>query len=90
MVENAPSLAVEILSPSTSARDQGIKQELYARFGVPEYWLIDPDAHTITVFSDPQDDRYQSETTFSDTAVSATIAGVSVDLAMLFAPVPGL
>ncbi|MBW3631438.1 MAG: Uma2 family endonuclease [Chloroflexi bacterium] len=89
-VEGAPSLAVEILSPSTSARDQGVKRELYARHGVPEYWLDDPEAQTITIFSNPQGDQYQRETVTSATAVSATIPELSVDLKALFAPVPGI
>lgn len=37
-----PDLAVEILSPSTRRRDVLIKSPLYARFGVAEYWLVDP------------------------------------------------
>lgn len=89
-LEGAPSLTIEILSPSTSDRDRGVKRELYARNGVPEFWLVDLDARTITVFSDPQDDRYQAEIVSSTTAISATIRGLSVDLAALFAPVPGI
>jgi Uma2 family endonuclease len=89
-VEGAPSLAVEIISPSTSAYDRVRKRDLYARYGVPEYWLVDPEAETITVFSDPQGGRYRAEQTVSDVAVSATIPGLSADLKALFAPVPGL
>ncbi len=88
-VEGAPSLAVEIVSPSTSTYDRVTKRNLYAQHGVPEYWLVDQDARTVTIFSDPRDDRYQNETVASDVAVSATIPGVSVDLEALFAPVPG-
>ena len=36
-IEGAPTLVVEVLSPSTSARDRGVKQALYARYGVPHY-----------------------------------------------------
>lgn len=90
MVENAPSLAVEIISPSSSAYDRVTKRDVYARFGVPEYWLIDPEAETVTIFSDPRDGRYHTETVSSDVAVSATIPGLSADLKALFAPVPGL
>jgi Uma2 family endonuclease len=89
-VEGAPSLVVEVLSPSTSARDLGIKKDAYAQHGVPEYWIVDGDARAITVCSDPVDGRYRSESTFSDIAVSATIPQVSVDLGDLFAPVPGI
>lgn len=88
-VEGAPSLVIEIVSPSTTNYDRVTKRGVYARYGVPEYWLVDFYAWTVTVFSDPRDCRYQRETDFGDTAVSATISGLSVDLADLFAMVPG-
>jgi Uma2 family endonuclease len=89
-IEGAPSLLVEVLSPSTSARDRGIKKNAYAKHGVPEYWIVDGSARTIEVCSDPVGGRYRSEATFSDTAVSATIPVLSVDLGDLFAPIPGI
>jgi Uma2 family endonuclease len=89
-LESAPSLAIEIISPSSATRDRVTKRNLYARYGVPEYWLVDPDAKTVTIFSDPQDGRYQAEQAVSDVAISATIPGLSADLKALFAPVPGL
>lgn len=39
----APLLAVEICSPSTALIDRTVKRAAYARFGVPSYWLVDPD-----------------------------------------------
>ena len=33
---------VEVLSPSTAARDRGVKLALYARYRVPFYWIVDP------------------------------------------------
>ena len=42
-----PDLAVEVLSPSTASTDRGKKQRLLARFGVREYWLVDPVENTI-------------------------------------------
>jgi len=90
MVENAPSLAVEIISPSSGAYDRVTKRNVYARYGVPEYWLVDPEKKTVTIHCDSRDGRYQTEETASDVAVSATIPGLSADLKALFAPVPGL
>jgi Uma2 family endonuclease len=90
MVDSAPSLTVEIISPSTSAYDRVTKRNVYAQFDVPEYWLVDPDAETVAIFSDPRDGRYRAEETTSDVAISATIPGLSADLKALFAPVPGL
>ena len=89
-VEGAPSLAVEIISPSTSAQDRVRKRNLYARYDVPEYWLVDPDEESVTTFSNPQNGRYGVEQVTSDIAVSATIPGLSADLKAVFATVPGL
>jgi len=41
-VEGAPDLVVEVLSPSTEARDRGLKLHRYAASGVPHYWIMDP------------------------------------------------
>lgn len=46
----APDLVIEILSPSTTRRDREAKFRLYERFGVREYWLVDPEAQLIEVY----------------------------------------
>ncbi len=48
-VRGAPDLVVEILSSATAERDRTIKLDLYAQHGVKEYWMVDPEARTITV-----------------------------------------
>ncbi len=47
-VEGPPDLVIEILSPSTQDQDRGPKQQLYARYGIRHYWLLDPKAKTLT------------------------------------------
>ena len=42
-----PALVVEILSPSTSLRDRSLKLDLYARVGVAEYWIADPEEREV-------------------------------------------
>lgn len=42
-----PDLAIEVLSPATEGIDRGKKLRLLARFGVREYWLVDPFENTI-------------------------------------------
>jgi Uma2 family endonuclease len=49
-IRSVPDLAAEVLSPSTAATDRGKKMQLLARYGVPEYWLVDPRAQTIDVY----------------------------------------
>ncbi len=46
-IEGAPALVVEILSPSTTLTDRSTKWQLYARHGVPFYWLVDPEGRGI-------------------------------------------
>jgi Uma2 family endonuclease len=47
----APDLAIEIVSPGTASNDRGRKKNLFARHGVQEYWLVDPDAIRIEVYA---------------------------------------
>jgi len=49
-VQGAPNLVVEIGSPGTRRRDEVIKRKLYERFGVEEYWVIDPEIETIAAY----------------------------------------
>jgi Uma2 family endonuclease len=67
-VEGAPDLAVEIISGS-ARRDRVVKLDLYARYGVSEYWIVDPESQLIDflinensrfVLQSPKNDRYQS------------------------------
>lgn len=46
-VEGPPDLVVEVLSPSTRARDRGIKMRRYEAAGIPHYWLLDPEAQAL-------------------------------------------
>ena len=48
-------LAAEVLSPSSHRADRFTKRRLYQERGVPLYWVVDPDAHLVEVWS-PFDD----------------------------------
>jgi Uma2 family endonuclease len=49
-----PTLVVEVLSPSTEARDRGVKLAAYReRLAVPSVWLVDIDARVIHVAEGP-------------------------------------
>ncbi len=45
-----PDLIIEVTSPSTSRVDRMEKFQEYARAGVPEYWIVDPEARTVEVY----------------------------------------
>jgi len=49
-IEGAPDLAIEVLSPGTARFDKGSKRKIYARAGVKELWLIDPEARLVHVY----------------------------------------
>lgn len=42
-ITGIPDLVIEILSPSTLKRDKLDKLKTYARFELPEYWVVEPE-----------------------------------------------
>ncbi len=80
-------LAVEIVSggPEDRVRDLVVKRRAYAEAGVPEYWIVDPEAETVTVLR-LDGDAYAEHGVFARgaTATSARYAGLSVDVDAVF------
>ncbi len=85
-VEGAPDLVIEILSPATSRRDQGIKAKLYARAGVAHYWILSPEAQTLTELV-LQEGRYDTRGVHVSPAAveTAVLPGLSIGLDEVFA-----
>jgi Uma2 family endonuclease len=50
-IEGSPTLAVEVLSPSTARLDRDRKMKLYAEHGVPYYWIVDPESRSIEAYT---------------------------------------
>ena len=48
-ITGAPDLVVEVASPGTATYDRLTKYELYARSGVPEYWIVKTNVRTVEV-----------------------------------------
>jgi Uma2 family endonuclease len=48
-LHGAPALAVEVLSPGSRKMDLDLKRRVYDRFGVDEYWIVNPERDAITV-----------------------------------------
>jgi Uma2 family endonuclease len=49
-IEGPPTLLVEVLSPTTAARDRGVKSRRYATLGVPHLWLLEPDERRLECY----------------------------------------
>lgn len=49
VTRDRPDLAVEVLSQGTESNDRGRKLRMFARYGVPEYWILDPVEHTLEI-----------------------------------------
>ena len=77
-----PDLVVEISSPSTRRRDLTTKRELYAEFGIPEYWFIDLQANVIEVYRLGEPVRVLRP---GDVLTSPELPGLSIDVGALLA-----
>lgn len=87
-VHGAPDLVVEILSPSTGARDLGLKKARYEYAAVPEYWVVDPVAGTLQQFAFVGS-GYEDRGTHGEHVQIAILPEVTLDLAAVWGAVPG-
>ena len=87
-IRGAPDLVVEILSKATAKRDRTYKKALYARYGVKEYWLVDPAIKTIEVLELHEHgfERIALHLSQEKTRLeSPLLAGLCIDVAEVFA-----
>ncbi len=84
-IHGAPDLHIEILSPTTAGRDRTLKRTLYARHGVREYWLVDPETKTIEVLRlGPQGYQLAGHYERGQTLRSPLLAGLIIPLDEVF------
>jgi Uma2 family endonuclease len=84
-VFGAPDLAVEILSPSSIRRDRKDKLEQYARFGVKEYWIVDPANRSVEILA-LRDGRYveHAKAVEKGNVSSLVLSGFTLEVAQIF------
>lgn len=84
-VYGAPDLVIEILSPSTGYYDLTKKRDAYERFGVKEYWIVDPERKQVEVLV-LEAGSYRSDQTITaeGTARSVLLDGFEVNVPPLF------
>lgn len=81
-----PDLIVEVVSPSSAEQDRELKMQVYARHGVPHYWIVDSDARTLEIYA-LAGDAYAAAGMFSGDATATTplFPGLAIPLARLWA-----
>jgi Uma2 family endonuclease len=79
----APDLISEVLSPSTRRYDLVTKTAIYARLGVREYWIVDPEHETI-FFQALRNGVFVPLVSGDGIARSELLSGFAVDPVTLF------
>jgi Uma2 family endonuclease len=59
-LKGAPDMVIEILSPSTSRYDMEDKKLIYERYGVREYFIVEPNSKSVNVFTLHKDEFIES------------------------------
>jgi len=84
-VQGAPDLVIEITSKASERWDREIKRKLYAKFGVEEYWIVDPDKKTVDVMTSGKSGFEVAKSyRAKDTLTSPLLKGLSIDLSEVF------
>jgi Uma2 family endonuclease len=81
-IQGAPDLVVEILSPSNRGYDERVKYQTYERFGVGEYWIVDPDAEIVTIYRRTGGKFVRAES--GDPLTTPLLPGFSLELGAIF------
>jgi Uma2 family endonuclease len=86
-LRGVPDLLVEVVSPSSRRRDELVKRDRYERNGVPEYWVVDPEAESVKVLR-RDGDRFARPLLLSardhDVLESPLLPGLHVPLELVF------
>jgi len=85
-IQGPPDLCIEILSPGTESVDRERKMAVYARYGVAEYWIINPLRQIVSIYG-RDDDGFvlKGEATEDDTVASDVVAGFQTSARSIFA-----
>ncbi|MFD1849069.1 Uma2 family endonuclease [Oceanobacillus bengalensis] len=82
----APTMVIEITSPSNQSHDLVTKLNLYMQNGVKEYWIVNPLLNSVQIYTLDQAGNYQQKDVAKDTGIvkSSVVEGFRVDLEGLF------
>ena len=75
-LEGSPDLVIEILSPSTSQIDYEDKKSVYERFGVTEYFIVDPNSKSVDYYF-LKNGEYEEQKSFTG-KINSKILGTKI------------
>jgi len=81
-----PSLIIEILSPSNQSHDLVTKLNLYMKYGVKEYWIVNPILNTVMLYSLNKENVYEQTIVKTEVGIvkSKLIEEFEIDIEKLF------
>jgi len=86
-IEGPPDIVVEILSPSTRVIDRRVKPRTYARYGIPEYWIVDGEIGQVELHRlGPEGYALEMRFDRASRLVTPSFPEVNVDLVRVFRP----
>jgi Uma2 family endonuclease len=87
-MDGAADIVMEVLSESTEAIDRGVKYVEYAKGGVTEYWLIDPEVQTATFYRLNEQKRYLVQPLAQGIYTTPLLPDFELDTALLWQSPP--
>lgn len=87
--DGVPDLIVEVISPSSIRTDRKVKFDTYEQHSVAEYWLVDPKAHLVEVYTLSNGEyALLGQYTHDEVVTSQVLAGLEIVASSLFLPNP--
>ena len=84
-IVGAPDLVVEVLSPGTAKFDRHEKYQAYEKYGVHEYWIVDPVHEVVEVWNLSDDGHYTRQGAFAgEDSFESAVLGKSISVKTIF------
>jgi Uma2 family endonuclease len=80
VIEGPPDVIIEVLSPGSRHKDFVKKNEVYEKFGVTEYWIIDPEMKVISQFYQSSQEKYGIGKLVAGEIASVTFKNLSLNI----------
>ena len=84
--KGAPDFIIEIMLPSSGVRDQIEKVDLYEKYGVREYWIVQIEEQCLIIHTMQDDQKFSAPVFLPGTGKRSvqTIEGLEIDLDLVF------